>query len=372
MRKKKDMQMGYAHGKNKVHSMGYAGGIQSVVGMLANDEGRDQLKKLAEDTIAGQVFGFQDGMMPMGYAYGNKMVSPLGYSYGTPSMSYSASFDALPPEERKEEITATLPKPIEHHQMVEQPNVIKDTVAPAIGQEIGKDVTEKATQKFASKFGEEGVKGAVGEAVGQGVGGAAGSLATNLLTKGEISEGDLANAAIQAGVTAVAGPLAGLLTGGFLEDGTTEVTDYKPLPDGGVADFEHSKLTKQVNEDAREEFEKRMKEGLANNYREGSDFVTDEELALRKMVMRGVKDQAKGQIQNFISENPTIERAVAPLAVIRNLQKQYSNTQIPLGQVAGFNVSGGEDGLAANNRFGKIQYNPDGNRFSAKFAIPLN
>jgi len=53
--------LGLKDGTMEVPPMGYAGGAPGVVGMLADDEGRDKLKELAGGTIVGKALGFADG-----------------------------------------------------------------------------------------------------------------------------------------------------------------------------------------------------------------------------------------------------------------------------------------------------------------------
>ena len=57
--------LGLKDGMMEVPPMGYAGGTPGIVGMLADDEGRDKLKELAGGTIVGKALGFKDGTAKM-------------------------------------------------------------------------------------------------------------------------------------------------------------------------------------------------------------------------------------------------------------------------------------------------------------------
>lgn len=57
--------LGLQDGTMQVPPMGYANGSSTIVGMLADDEGRDKLKELAGGTIVGKALGFKDGTAKM-------------------------------------------------------------------------------------------------------------------------------------------------------------------------------------------------------------------------------------------------------------------------------------------------------------------
>ena len=57
--------LGLKDGMMEVPPMGYAGGSPTIVGMLADDEGRDKLKELAGGTVVGKALGFKDGTAKM-------------------------------------------------------------------------------------------------------------------------------------------------------------------------------------------------------------------------------------------------------------------------------------------------------------------
>ena len=282
--------MGYAHGKNKVHLMGYMGGSQMI--------------------------------MPMGYAYGKKMISPMGYSYGSPAISYSNEFASASPEEQQEIAKMRAPKMVEAVVAPTTTDPIQDLASQAVGQGVTKGVTEGATKKIAEKGATEAISGAAGEAVG----GAAGSLATNLLTKGEISEEDLGKAAVQAGVTAVAGPLAGFITNALFKDGTTKVP--------------------------------------AMGYAEGTEGMSLEDFG-KKIAKKNLKDYS----QKLMKENPIAEKVLAPPLMIMQLSKDFDNSQIDLGKVLGANVKGGKGGLSFKNKLGELKIDPNDERISFRKTI---
>jgi hypothetical protein len=251
------------------------------------------------------------------------MISPMGYSYGSPAISYSNEFASASPEEQQEMAKIRAPKMVEAVVAPTTTDPIQDLASQAVGQGVTEGVTKGATKKIAEKGPSEAISGAAGEAVG----GAAGSLATNLLTKGEISEEDLGKAAVQAGVTAVAGPLGGFIANTlFSKDGTTKVP--------------------------------------AMGYAEGTEGMSLEDFG-KKIAKKNLKNYS----QKLMKENPIAEKVLAPPLMIMQLSKDFDNSQIDLGKILGANVKGGKGGLSFKNKLGEFKIDPNDERISFRKTI---
>jgi len=371
MRKKEDMKMGYAHGKDKVHSMGYMGGSQMVMPM-GYAHGKDKVHPMG-------YMGGNQMVMPMGYAYGTKMTSPMGY--------YSGSLYAEATPQQEQEMMAMAPgvriqatgptddfgQPSEATQMAAATTQqavtegVEDEIADPIAKKIAGSViedgkqaltekaieagTEKATQEVAKASTQELAKAGVEAAGGKlasakagalagaasglssGIAGGVGSLASDVVSGKGITKEGASKALMQAGLTAVLGPVGGFISGLFAKDGTPEVPPMGYA--GGVPDADNqyakeaAKRAKMSPEEIQEQF-------------------------LKQRVLPPL-------MQRF--EEASVPAKVAMAAIPAGLA--YETGRLPLGQFRGGKLEGGKDRLSYKHpKFGDFEVNPESERVS--------